>query len=101
MRLFFLLKFLTKKKKLVILNSPSNPTGGVIPLEDLKTIARLVKKTNAWIMSDEIYSRISYGHPRAASLYRLPGMQERTIFVDGFSKTYAMTGWGLGDFRLG
>ncbi|OHA09049.1 MAG: aspartate aminotransferase [Candidatus Sungbacteria bacterium RIFCSPLOWO2_01_FULL_60_25] len=91
---------LTKKTKLVILNSPSNPTGGVIPLEDLKTIARLVKKTNAWIMSDEIYSRISYGHPRPASLYRLPGMQERTIFVDGFSKTYAMTGWRLGYFVM-
>ncbi len=87
---------LNTKTKLVILNSPSNPTGGVIPMNDIKTIAALVKKTHAWVMSDEMYSGLRYDHKPYASIYSLPGMKNRTLLVHGFSKTYAMTGWRLG-----
>lgn len=93
-------KLISKKTKLVILNSPSNPTGGVIPENDLKKIAGLVKKTNAWVISDEIYSRMTYDNRRPKSFYSLPGMRERTILIDGFSKTFAMTGWRLGYFLM-
>ncbi len=87
---------ITKKTKLVILNSPSNPTGGYIPRADIRRIASLVKKTNAWVMTDEMYSDLPYTDEPYASIYSEPGMKERTILVHGFSKTYAMTGWRLG-----
>ncbi len=93
-------KAITKKTKLIILNSPSNPTGGVLPKEDLAMIAKLIKKTNAWVISDEIYSRIIYDNLPFHSFYSLPGVKERTILIDGFSKTYAMTGWRLGYFIM-
>jgi aspartate/methionine/tyrosine aminotransferase len=81
--------------KLIILNSPGNPTGGVMSQSDLEVIAELAQKYDCWILSDEIYSRLIYeGEPR--SIASLPGMQERTIILDGYSKTYAMTGWRLG-----
>ena len=84
-----------KRTKLVVLNSPHNPCGSVLSRDDLKAIAAGVADTPAWILSDEIYGRITYG-VEAASLASFPGMQERTIILDGFSKAYAMTGWRLG-----
>lgn len=87
---------LSKKTKLVILNSPSNPTGGVIPRKDLEEIAQCIRDARAYVMSDEIYRRIIYTKEPYASIYSLPNMKDRTIIVDGFSKTYAMTGWRLG-----
>jgi aspartate/methionine/tyrosine aminotransferase len=89
-------KLINEKTKLIILNSPSNPTGGVIPLEDLKHIAEQAQRYDCWVMSDEIYARIIYDGLTAHSIAALPGMKERTIIVDGFSKTYSMTGWRLG-----
>jgi aspartate aminotransferase len=86
---------LSDKTKLVILNSPANPTGGVIPPDDLHEIARLCIERDVVVLSDEIYSRIWYGEA-PLSIASLPGMAERTIILDGFSKTYAMTGWRLG-----
>jgi aspartate/methionine/tyrosine aminotransferase len=82
--------------KLVILNSPSNPTGGVMPKADLEEIAAAARQFNFWVMSDEIYARLAYDHASVPSIASLPGMMDRTIIVDGFSKTYAMTGWRLG-----
>ncbi len=88
---------ISDKTKLIILNSPSNPTGGVIPLDDLKHIAAQAQKYNAWILADEIYSRLVYdGMESAPSIASIDGMLERTIIADGFSKAYAMTGWRLG-----
>jgi aspartate aminotransferase len=89
-------KLINKRTKMVILNSPSNPTGGVIPKADLLHIAEQVKKYDCWVMSDEIYARIAYDGQEVHSITSLPGMKERTIIVDGFSKTYSMTGWRLG-----
>ncbi len=86
---------ITPRTKMLILNSPANPTGGVIPAEDLKAIAELAVKHNFWVLSDEIYCRLLYEgthHSIAAE----PGMADRTIILDGFSKTYAMTGWRMG-----
>src|SRR4030042_392859 len=81
--------------RLVILNSPSNPTGGVMPISDLEEIAQASQEFNFWVMSDEIYSRLAYDKVLVPSIASLPGMLDRTIIVDGFSKTYAMTGRGL------
>ena len=90
-------KLINEKTKLIIINSPSNPTGGIIPKADLEHIATAAKKYDCWVLSDEIYARIVYdGMADAPSIYALPGMAERTIIMDGFSKTYAMTGWRLG-----
>jgi aspartate aminotransferase len=87
---------LSDKTRLIVLNSPANPTGGVIPLADLKHIAEKAREHDAWVMSDEIYARLVYDGLRVPSIAALPGMLERTVIVDGFSKTYAMTGWRLG-----
>ena len=89
-------KLVNERTKLIILNSPSNPTGGVIPAADLEHIASQIERYDCWVMSDELYTRIVYDGQEAPSIATLPGMQERTIIVDGFSKTYAMTGWRLG-----
>ena len=86
---------LTPRTKMLILNSPHNPTGGILPEEDLKAIAEMVRDRDLMVLSDEIYSRIWYEHP-PCSIASLPGMLEKTIILDGFSKTYAMTGWRLG-----
>jgi aspartate aminotransferase len=83
------------RTRLIILNSPSNPTGGLMPLQALEQVAAAVRRHNAWVLSDEIYTRLVYEDP-APSIITLPGMAERTIICDGFSKTYAMTGWRLG-----
>lgn len=84
------------KTKLIIINSPSNPTGGVMPQADLDHVAAKALEFDCWVMSDEIYARIVYDGLNVPSIASIPGMQERTIIVDGFSKTYAMTGWRLG-----
>jgi aspartate/methionine/tyrosine aminotransferase len=88
-------RLLSERTRLIILNSPSNPTGGVMPLAAIKTIANAAIQRDIWVLSDEIYARLVYEAP-APSIAALPGMQERTIICDGFSKTYAMTGWRLG-----
>ncbi len=85
----------SQRTRLVVINSPSNPTGGVIPPPDLAQIADRAVREDFWVLSDEIYSRLVYG-AAAPSIYSLPGMAERTVICDGFSKTYAMTGWRLG-----
>jgi aspartate/methionine/tyrosine aminotransferase len=76
---------ITPKTKLIILNSPQNPTGGLIPLDDLKRIAVLAIRHDLWVLSDEVYSRLIY-EGEFASIASLPGMQERTIILDGFPK---------------
>jgi len=86
---------ITPRTKLLILNSPANPTGGVIPPEDIAEIARLAHQHDFFVFSDEIYSRM-YFDEQPRSILSEPGMKERTILLDGFSKTYAMTGWRLG-----
>jgi aspartate aminotransferase len=86
---------LTDRTRLLILNSPHNPTGATLSAEDLAAIAELVRDRRLTVLSDEIYREIVYDG-RAASIASLPGMRERTIILDGFSKTYAMTGWRLG-----
>jgi aspartate aminotransferase len=84
------------KTKAVMINSPHNPTGGVLLKSDLERIAELAQKHNFLVIADEIYSRNFYLESEYVSIASLPGMQERTIVVDGFSKAYAMTGWRLG-----
>jgi aspartate aminotransferase len=87
---------LTDRTKMVILNSPQNPTGGVIPREDIAALAGMLRERDVMVLSDEIYSRIYYGDEAPASIASFPGMLEKTIILDGFSKTYAMTGWRMG-----
>ncbi len=86
---------MSERTKLLILNSPHNPTGGVLTREDLETIAELALRHDVTVVSDEIYSRNLY-EGDFASIAQLDGMRERTIVLDGFSKAYAMTGWRLG-----
>jgi aspartate/methionine/tyrosine aminotransferase len=87
---------ITPRTKLLILNSPHNPTGGVIPRKDMEAIAEILRKhEQMWVFADEIYGRLVYDG-EFASIASLPGMQERTIVSDGCSKTWAMTGWRLG-----
>jgi aspartate/methionine/tyrosine aminotransferase len=87
---------ITPKTKLLILNSPQNPTGGIIPKKDMEAIAEILRKhPQIWIFADEIYGRLIY-EGEFVSIASLPGMQERTIISDGCSKTWAMTGWRLG-----
>jgi aspartate/methionine/tyrosine aminotransferase len=88
-------KSLSPRTRMVILNSPANPTGGVISRNDLETIANLLRDRDVIILSDEIYSRIYY-EAVPESITQFPGMAEKTIILDGFSKTYSMTGWRLG-----
>jgi len=86
---------MNSRTRLIILNSPHNPTGSVLTPEDLAAIAELARQHDVYVLSDEIYSRIIYD-ARHHSIASLPGMADRTIILDGFSKTYAMTGWRLG-----
>jgi aspartate/methionine/tyrosine aminotransferase len=92
---------LTDRTKLVILNSPHNPTGGIIPAEDIRELAKILRERDVMVLSDEIYGRITYnkspGHEGTlTSIASMDGMLEKTIILDGFSKTYSMTGWRLG-----
>jgi aspartate aminotransferase len=86
---------ITPRTKMLVINSPANPTGGIIPPEDLKAIAELAVTHNFWVLSDEIYCRLLYEGTHT-SIAAQPGMADRTIILDGFSKTYAMTGWRMG-----
>ncbi len=88
-------RLVSRRTKLVVLNSPHNPCGAVLSRDDLQAIAAALADGPAWVLSDEIYGRITYG-VEATSIASLPGMRERTIILDGFSKAYAMTGWRLG-----
>jgi aspartate/methionine/tyrosine aminotransferase len=90
-----LISLVTPRTRLIVLNSPANPTGGVLTRDDLERIAAIAIERNLAVLSDEIYSRILY-EGEHVSIASLPGMAERTIVLDGFSKTYAMTGWRLG-----
>ena len=86
---------LSDRTKLVILNSPQNPTGGVIPPADIAAAAEMLRERDVMVLSDEIYSQIYYGQA-PVSIASFPGMLEKTIILDGLSKTYAMTGWRIG-----
>ena len=90
-----LLDSITEKTKVVILPFPNNPTGAVMRKKDLEEIAQVIIEKDLLVISDEIYSELSYGE-RHVSIASLPGMKERTILINGFSKSYAMTGWRLG-----
>jgi aspartate aminotransferase len=83
------------RTRLIILNSPNNPTGGVLTRSDLEAVAGIAREVDAWVLSDEIYSEFLF-EGRHDSIAALPGMRERTVLLDGFSKAYAMTGWRLG-----
>ena len=87
---------ITPRTRLLIINSPANPTGGVLTRSDLERIAELAEEHDLWVMTDEIYGRILYDGAEHVSFASLPGMADRTIVLDGFSKTFAMTGWRLG-----
>ena len=86
---------LSPRTKVLMINSPQNPTGGVIPEEDIRAIAELVRDRDLMVLSDEVYSNI-YFDRKPFSIASLPGMSEKTIILDGFSKTYSMTGWRMG-----
>jgi aspartate/methionine/tyrosine aminotransferase len=88
-------KAITPRTKLLIYNTPHNPTGGVLGRADMEALAALAIKHDFWVLADEIYARILY-EGEHASILSLPGMAERTLLLDGHSKTYAMTGWRLG-----
>lgn len=91
---------ITDKTKLLILPYPNNPTGAVMRKDELEKIAEIVIKHNLFVISDEIYSELTYGNEEHCSIASIDGMQERTIVINGFSKTYSMTGWRLG-YALG
>lgn len=87
---------LSSRTKLLILPYPCNPTGGIMERADLEKIADVLKETNVLVLSDEIYSELTFGGGRHISAAAIPGMKERTVVVNGFSKTFSMTGWRMG-----
>jgi aspartate aminotransferase len=91
-----LASLITPRTKLLVVNSPANPTGGVLTRSDIERIAELAIRHDLLVLADEIYARILYDGAEHVSLASVPGMADRTIVLDGFSKTYAMTGWRLG-----
>ena len=86
---------ITPRTKILVMPFPNNPTGAIMEKEDLEAIAEVILKHDIFVMSDEIYSELTY-KDKHVSIASLPGMQERTILINGFSKAYAMTGWRLG-----
>jgi aspartate aminotransferase len=90
-----LASLVTPRTRLMIVNTPQNPTGGVLTREDVEFVSRLARDRDLWVISDEIYSQIVYGF-KHVSLLEQPGMKERTVLMDGMSKAYAMCGWRLG-----
>jgi len=90
-----LLEKITPKTKMLVLSYPNNPTGAIMPLENLKEIAEVVKEHNIIVLSDEIYAELTY-EGKHHSIAALPGMKDRTVVINGFSKAFAMTGWRLG-----
>ena len=89
-------KSLSPRTKMVVLNSAHNPTGGTLPAEDIKVIADELRNRDVVVLSNEIYSRIVYGNEKPVSIATFPGMLEKTIILDGYSKTCAMRGWRMG-----
>jgi aspartate/methionine/tyrosine aminotransferase len=87
---------ITPRTRMLVINSPANPTGGVLTPKDIERIAELALRHDLVVLADEIYARILYDGARHVSIASLPGLAERTVVLDGFSKTYAMTGWRLG-----
>lgn len=87
---------ITDKTKVLILPFPNNPTGAIMERKDLEAIAKVIIEHDIFVISDEIYAELSYGTERHVSIAELPGMKERTVLINGFSKAYAMTGWRLG-----
>lgn len=90
-----LASLITPRTKALVLNSPQNPTGGMLLRSDMEAIAELAMQHDLWVITDEIYSNICFDAP-FFSIYSVPGMEHRTVVVNGFSKTYAMTGWRIG-----
>ena len=88
-------KYTTERTKILIMPFPNNPTGSIMTKEDLEPVAEFVKEHDLYVMSDEIYSELTYG-TQHVSIASLPGMRERTLVINGFSKGFAMTGWRLG-----
>jgi aspartate/methionine/tyrosine aminotransferase len=91
-----LASLVTPRTRLLVINSPANPSGGVLTRADLEAIADIAQRHDLWVLADEIYGRILYDGEEHVSIASLPGMAERTVVLDGFSKTFAMTGWRLG-----
>lgn len=91
---------ITEKTKAVVINSPANPTGGIAGREALERLAGIIMRHDLWVISDEVYRELVYDGNEAFSMAMLPGMRERTVVVNSFSKTYAMTGWRVG-YALG
>src|SRR3989338_4397378 len=89
-------QLISPKTRMIILNSPNNPTGGVIPADDLRFVAEYARKNGIWIISDEIYDELSFGEERAPSIWDLPDVRQQSIVLNSFSKTFAMAGWRLG-----
>lgn len=89
-------KVITPKSRLLVLPYPNNPTGAIMEKEDLEKIAEIVRKYNLFVISDEIYAELTYNNKKHVSFASIEGMQERTVVVSGFSKSYSMTGWRLG-----
>ncbi len=87
---------ITPRSKLLVMPFPNNPTGAIMRRQDLEEIARVVRAHDLFVISDEIYAELTYGDEAHVSIASLPGMRERTVLINGFSKTYAMTGWRLG-----
>lgn len=87
---------ITEKTKLLVFPFPSNPTGAIMERQDLLEIADVLRDTNICVLSDEIYSELTYGGKRHTSIASIDGMRERTVLVNGFSKSYSMTGWRMG-----
>lgn len=90
-----LLEKITDKTKILILPFPNNPTGAIMEREDLEAVAKIVREKDLFVITDEIYSELTYKEPHV-TIASLPGMKERTVLINGFSKAYAMTGWRLG-----
>lgn len=91
-----LLKAITEKTKILVLPFPNNPTGAVMEREDLEAIAEVIREKDIFVLTDEIYAELTYTGKNHVSIASLPGMKERTIVINGFSKSHAMTGWRLG-----
>lgn len=87
---------ITPKTKILVMPFPNNPTGAIMEREDLEKLVPIIEKHDLFVVSDEIYGELTYGEKKHVSIAALPGMQERTILINGFSKAYAMTGWRLG-----
>ncbi len=91
-----LASLITDRTKLIIINSPQNPTGGILTRQDIRAIADAIGDRNIMVLSDEIYCRLIFDNGEHYSIMSVPGFKDRTILLDGFSKTYAMTGWRMG-----